>query len=89
VTTAAPAHPVRLAAAGDTNVVAELLDAFNREFDSPTPGPDVLATRLRKLVSSDDFAALLTGAPAVGVAAADTERRQRPNRNLTRPSLLR
>jgi hypothetical protein len=40
---------LRVAAVVDAGVVAELLDAFNREYDTPTPGPAVLsfADRLR------------------------------------------
>ena len=48
--------------------VAELLDAFNREFDTPTPGPDVLRTRLERLLDGGQVVALLVGDPAVGVA---------------------
>ncbi|GAB3135375.1 GNAT family N-acetyltransferase [Microbispora hainanensis] len=61
-------HPVRQARPSDAAVVAELLDAFNREFDTPTPGTDVLTERLRRLLAGDDLVALLTGEPAVGVA---------------------
>jgi GNAT superfamily N-acetyltransferase len=45
-----------------------LLDAFNREFDTPTPGQHVLAERLQKLMTDPAFAVLLSGEPAVGVA---------------------
>jgi len=44
--------------------VAGLLDAFNREYDTPTPGNAVLATRLGRLLASGDVVALLTGDPA-------------------------
>ena len=60
--------PVRLATGADAEVVAELLDAFNREFDTPTPGPAVLATRLRALLGGDQTIALLGGDPPVGCA---------------------
>jgi GNAT superfamily N-acetyltransferase len=59
---------VRQATAGDAIAVAEMLDAFNREFDVPTPGPDVLAARLRHLIAGDHFVVLLSGEPAAGVA---------------------
>ena len=49
-------------------VVAGLLDAFNQEFDTPTPGPAVPATRLRQILAGGTVFALLTGEPAVGVA---------------------
>jgi GNAT superfamily N-acetyltransferase len=48
--------------------VARLLDAFNREYHTPTPGPEVLATRLRRLVAGTDVIAVLAGDPAVAVA---------------------
>ncbi len=52
----------------DARTVAELLDAFNREYDTPTPGPAVLAARLERLMAGGDVVALLIGEPAVGVA---------------------
>jgi ribosomal protein S18 acetylase RimI-like enzyme len=54
--------------AEDVTVVAALLDAFNREFDAPTPGPGIIATRLARLLAADSTFALLAGQPAVGVA---------------------
>jgi len=62
-------NPVRIAGPGDAAVVAELLDGFNREFDAPTPGPDVLATRLEQLLAGAAVLAFLAGDdPAVGLA---------------------
>jgi GNAT superfamily N-acetyltransferase len=61
-------HPVRQATPSDAVVVAGLLDAFNREFDTPSPGTEVLAARLRQLIAEDHLVALLSGQPAVGVA---------------------
>ncbi len=61
-------HLVRRATAADSAVVAELLDAFNREFDTPSPGTEVLTARLRRMIAGDHLVALLTGEPAVGVA---------------------
>jgi len=61
-------HPVRQATTSDAEVVAELLDAFNREYDTPTPGVEVLARRLRHLLGGDAVVALLTGEPPAGVA---------------------
>jgi GNAT superfamily N-acetyltransferase len=52
----------------DAAVVADLLDRFNREYDTPTPGPPVLAGRLERLLSNDNVVALLAGDPAVGLA---------------------
>jgi GNAT superfamily N-acetyltransferase len=48
--------------------VARLLDAFNREFQVSTPGPEVLATRLRRLLAGTEVIAFLAGDPAVAVA---------------------
>ena len=39
--------------------VAEMLDAFNREFGDPTPGPDVLEERLAALHGRHDVAVLV------------------------------
>ncbi len=57
-----------MATTADAATVAGLLDAFNREFDTATPGPVVLAKRLDRLLASDETIALLTGHPAVAVA---------------------
>jgi len=54
--------------AEDISEVAQLLDAFNREFDAPTPGPDVIASRLSHMLTGESTFALLTGRPSVGVA---------------------
>ena len=45
-----------------------MLDAFNREYHAPTPGPDVLTARLHSLLAGSDVIAFLAGDPAVGVA---------------------
>jgi GNAT superfamily N-acetyltransferase len=58
----------RVATPADAVTVARLLDAFNREFDTPTPGPDALAARLRGLLAGSDVIALLAEDPAIGVA---------------------
>jgi GNAT superfamily N-acetyltransferase len=58
----------RVATAGDAATVAELLDTFNREYDSPTPGPAVLTDRLAGLLAGEATVALLIGEPAVGLA---------------------
>src|SRR5947199_8043616 len=58
----------RLARPQDAPAVAQLLDAFNREFDTPTPGVAVLSSRLESLLAGGDVIALLSGGPPVGVA---------------------
>lgn len=58
----------RLATEADAEEIARLLHDFNTEYDTPSPGPAVLAPRLRRLLAGDGTFALLAGAPAVGVA---------------------
>jgi ribosomal protein S18 acetylase RimI-like enzyme len=59
---------VRLAGPDDCAVIGRLLDAFNREFDEPTPGPEKLEGRLRELIADGDTAVLLAGAEPDGLA---------------------
>jgi GNAT superfamily N-acetyltransferase len=63
-----PTDLPRLATPDDADAVARLLDAFNREYDTPTPGTAVLATRLERLLVREDLIALLSGDPACAVA---------------------
>jgi len=58
----------RLATPADAAAVAELLDAFNREYDTPTPGVEVLTARLERLLAGGGVFALLTGSPPLGLA---------------------
>lgn len=58
----------RLATEDDTDEVARLLHDFSVEFDTPTPGVAVLASRLRELLARRDTLAILAGRPAVAVA---------------------
>lgn len=58
----------RIATAAEAREVAELLDRFNREFDTPSPGPAVLTARLERLLSGPQVVALLAGGPEVAVA---------------------
>jgi GNAT superfamily N-acetyltransferase len=53
---------------GEADVVAHLLDTFNREYGTPTPGTDVLHRRLEQLLSRDAVNALLVEEPATGLA---------------------
>ena len=59
---------IRIAAPDDCAVIGELLDAFNREFDDPTPGPAKLAQRLRELIESGDTIVVLGGDEPEGLA---------------------
>jgi GNAT superfamily N-acetyltransferase len=63
----APPDSPRTASAAEAAVVAGLLHRFNREYDTPTPGPAVLEARLERLLAGDDVVAVLAGDPAVGV----------------------
>ena len=59
---------IRTAGAADAAVVARLLDDFNREYGTPTPGAAVLASRLERLLDADRTVALVAADPAGGVA---------------------
>jgi len=65
-----PSRPpeCRPAEPGDAAELAGLLDAFNREFDEPTPGPEVLERRLAGLLRDAAVHAIVAGRPAVGLA---------------------
>jgi GNAT superfamily N-acetyltransferase len=63
-----PIATPRVATPADAGTVGALLDAFNREFGTPTPGPTVLAARLEELLAHENTIAVLAGEPAVGVA---------------------
>ena len=58
----------RIATVADATTVAGLLHDFNVEFGDPSPGPEVLARRLGRLLSTDGTLALLAGEPPVGFA---------------------
>jgi GNAT superfamily N-acetyltransferase len=58
----------RLATADDAEDVARLLHDFNEEFDTPSPGVDAVAQRLRVLLAGDETFAVVAGTPAVSVA---------------------
>jgi GNAT superfamily N-acetyltransferase len=59
---------VRRAGVADAGTVGALLHDFNTEFDTPTPGADVLTGRLRTLLAGDDLVALLHSDPADALA---------------------
>lgn len=59
---------VRRATSDDAAEIARLLDAFNREFDSPTLALSSLEENVRRQLSEDGLVALLAGAPAEGLA---------------------
>jgi len=55
------APAVRRAEAADAEAIGRLLDAFNREFDEPTPGAAALAERVRTLLPAGELTVLLAG----------------------------
>ena len=63
-----PDSPIRQATGPDMISAGRLLHDFNEEFGEPTPPPDVLSGRLRRLVAGGDAAVLLAGDEPVGVA---------------------
>ena len=62
-----PPPSPRQATGADAEDVGRLLDAFNREYDEPTPGPEALAERFRELLA-DDTDVLLIGDGPDGIA---------------------
>jgi ribosomal protein S18 acetylase RimI-like enzyme len=62
------APDVRLANRDDAAAIGQLLYAFNREFDDPTPEPDALAERIRQLLDAGDTLVLLAGTAPDGLA---------------------
>lgn len=64
----------RLADSGDAPAIGRLLDAFNREYDDPTPGPAWLADRVVTLIEAGDTYVVLTGAGPDGLVVI----RERP-----------
>jgi ribosomal protein S18 acetylase RimI-like enzyme len=59
---------IRVAGPNDCGVIGRLLDAFNREFDDPTPGPAKLEARLRELIDGGDTDVVLGGDGPDGLA---------------------
>lgn len=55
----------RLATVRDAGDIAQLLDAFNREYDEPSPGVEFLTRRFHELLSSDLAYVVVAGDPIV------------------------
>jgi GNAT superfamily N-acetyltransferase len=51
----------------DAETIGQLLYYFNREFDESTPGPGVIAKRVRRLLDFDEITVLLGGAEPQGL----------------------
>jgi GNAT superfamily N-acetyltransferase len=58
----------RQATTGDASVLARLLHDFNTEFDTPSPGVELLTERLSTLLASGTTWAAVVGEPAIGCA---------------------
>ncbi len=63
-----PTPRIRRADPSDADRLAVMLHAFNTEFDTETPGVEVLAERLRMLLAGASTFAVLADEPAAGVA---------------------
>ena len=59
---------VRRAEVADAETVGRLLHDFNTEFDEATPGPRVLAERLRRFIAAGEATVLLGGSGPHGLA---------------------
>ena len=59
---------VRRAELADAEDIGWLLHDFNTEYEDVTPGPDVIAARLRPLMESGETLALLVGDGPDGLA---------------------
>jgi ribosomal protein S18 acetylase RimI-like enzyme len=59
---------VRPATPEDSEAIGRLLDAFNREFDDPTPGPAALAARVAELMADGELTVLLADPGPAGIA---------------------
>jgi GNAT superfamily N-acetyltransferase len=57
---------VRVAVPADAERLAHLLHEFNVEFATASPGPDVLASRLRRLLPTAGTFAVVCGDPIIG-----------------------
>lgn len=64
-----------MADASEADEVGRLLHDFNTEFETPSPGADVLSDRLAVLLGGDSMFAMLAGSPAFAVALVSV----RPN----------
>jgi ribosomal protein S18 acetylase RimI-like enzyme len=63
-----PSLEISLAEPSECDAIGRLLDAFNREFGDPTPGPAALARRMRRLLTDGDTVVLLGGQGPDGIA---------------------
>jgi ribosomal protein S18 acetylase RimI-like enzyme len=59
---------VHVARRDEAAVIGRLLDAFNREFDDPTPGASAIGRRVGELMAGGDTVILLVGDGPDGIA---------------------
>ena len=59
---------VRRAVSTDAEDIGRLLHDFNTEYEDPTPGPRVLAERVRELLDAGAVTVLLLGTEPLGLA---------------------
>ncbi len=59
---------IRRANAADARAIARILDAFNREFGEPSPGPGVLTRRVLAFIENGAMTYLLAGEGPDGLA---------------------
>jgi len=59
---------VRVASPADAGAIGRLLHDFNTEFEEPTPGPERLPERIRRMLAGGDTIVLLGGTGPEGVA---------------------
>ncbi len=67
--------PPRIATVDDAAEVGRLLHDFNTEFETPSPGAEVLGERLSRLLAGPSMFAILVGEPAIAVGLVSV----RPN----------
>lgn len=63
-----PDGGIRQAKAGDATAVAQLMHAFNTEYEDYTPGVPALAERIGELLGAGEITVLLAGDPPLGFA---------------------
>jgi ribosomal protein S18 acetylase RimI-like enzyme len=63
-----PDLAVRVATPAEAEAVGQLLHDFNKEFHEPTPGPERMAERMRRLMAAADTEVLLGGTGPDGIA---------------------
>ena len=70
-----PPTPYLVTPGDSIAIAAELLDRFNREFDTSTPGSAILERRLKDHLANGSMFVLVIGEPTCGVAVVSL----RPN----------